>query len=350
MIKIELFKCGSEESIVGAMEKIDKNSRGILYVVDNNDSLIGCLTDGDIRRWIIGGGSVNEQVNKVMNCSPIYVYEEYRQDGKQIMDDHFIQSIPIVDIRLHIIDILFSNYKNMRVFSDALKHFPVVVMAGGKGTRLYPYTKIMPKPLIPVGDVTILERIFDSFYNYGVNRFYLTVNYRKEMIKAYFYEVEHPYDIFYIEEKEALGTAGSLRLIEEEFDKPVIITNCDILIEADYADIIRHHVDSENDLTIVSSLKKTIIPYGVLKTGKDGIIANMEEKPQISNFINTGMYIIKPEFIEWIPEGKPYHMTQLIDKMINANKKVGMYPISENAFLDMGELTEMKRMEERLRS
>ncbi|MCR5688357.1 MAG: nucleotidyltransferase family protein [Lachnospiraceae bacterium] len=330
------------------MKKIGANARGHLYVVNDKDELIGCITDGDIRRWIINGGEIRESVSCAMNTDPVSVPEDKRADALRTMAERKIASIAIVDSRRHLVDVLFSNGGVNSVASDALKGTPVIVMAGGRGTRLYPYTKILPKPLIPVGDVPIVERILNRFARYGADRFYMTVNYRKEMIKSYFSESAHDYKIEFVEEDEPLGTAGSIRLIEEKFDKPVIITNCDILIEAEYDDVMKYHAESGNDLTIVSSLKNTVIPYGVLYAKENGIITSMQEKPELSHFINTGMYVMDPQYISLIPKGKVFHMTELAEAMMKDGKRVGMYPIGENAFLDMGEFAEMKRMEERI--
>ena len=221
-------------------------------------------------------------------------------------------------------------------------------MAGGKGTRLYPYTKILPKPLIPIGDTPILERIFNRFAEFGVKRFYLTVNYKKNMIRSYFDEVNPNYEIVYIEENKPLGTGGSIKLINEKFNCPIIVANCDSLINADYNDLYKYHIASGNVITIVSSLKRITVPYGVLKTKENGELVEMEEKPKLSYFINTGMYVVNPEVIKLIPSDKMYHMTHLVDDVKKNGGKVGMYPISEDSFLDMGEFDEMRRMEQKL--
>ncbi len=346
--RTDAFKCSSSATILDAMKKIGANARGLVYVVNDEDMLVGCVTDGDIRRWIINGGRINANVKKAMNTDPVYVAEPARTEAAAVMAERKIESVAVVDSKMHITDVVFSNAETKGVRSSSLKDTPVIVMAGGKGTRLYPYTKILPKPLIPVGDITIVERILNRFARYGADRFYMTVNYRKEMIKSYFSEAPHGYTIEFVEEDKPLGTAGSIRLIKEKFDRPVIITNCDILIEADYEDVLKYHIESENDLTIVSSLKNTVIPYGVLYAKENGIITSMEEKPELSHFINTGMYVLNPEFIKLIPKGKIFHMTELAELMMSEGRRVGMYPIGENAFLDMGEFAEMKRMEERI--
>ena len=151
-----------------------------------------------------------------------------------------------------------------------------------------------------------------------------------------------------MEEDKPLGTAGSLRLITEPFTKPFIVTNCDILIHADYEDIYRHHKESENALTIVTAMKNMVVPYGVIHASENGMVESMEEKPRLSYFVNTGMYVLDPELIQEIPEDTFFHMTDLADLLLKKHKKVGMYPISEDSFLDMGEFEEMHRMEEKL--
>ena len=168
------------------------------------------------------------------------------------------------------------------------------------------------------------------------------------MIKSYFSETDHSYRIHYVNEDKPLGTAGSLSLIEEIFDKPLIITNCDILIEEDYSHIINYHKQSRNDITIVSAIKNTIIPYGVLHSKEAGIVTSMEEKPHLSFLVNTGMYILEPQYMEWIPRNTVFHMTDLVDIMLKRNRKVGTFPISEKSFLDMGQIEELRKMEERI--
>lgn len=221
-------------------------------------------------------------------------------------------------------------------------------MAGGEGTRLYPYTKILPKPLIPIGDVPIVERIINKFVNFGAVDFYITLNYKKGMIKSYFSDLSPDYSVKYVEEERPLGTAGSLKLISEKFEKPIFVTNCDILINADYANIYKYHRESGNIMTIVTALKNIVVPYGVLKARSQGIVTSMEEKPRLSYFVNTGMYVLNPEVISMIPEDKFFHMTDLADNLLKEGLQVGMYPVSEDSFLDMGEFEEMKRMEEKL--
>lgn len=354
MTKSQVIQLTIKENItiIEAMKQLDKTAKGILFAVDESDRLKGCLTDGDIRRWILKTGDLSAGISLVMNSSPKFVFEADTENAYHVMKRYGISSLPILYGDGSIKDILFEknrdNWKEQEKRSIIPDKTSVIIMAGGKGTRLYPFTKILPKPLIPIGDIPILERILDRFCEYGINEFYLTVNYKKEMIKSYFMETVHPYQLKYIEESTPLGTAGSIRLIEERFETPVIITNCDTLIDANYGKIVEHHLSSQNDMTIVASTKNTVIQYGVLHTKEQGIVTSMEEKPQLSYFINTGMYVVNPEFLEWIPENRVFHMTDLAEMMLEKNKRVGIYPINENSFLDMGEFEEMKRMEEHI--
>lgn len=347
---ISKFIANENVTIVEAMRLIDNNEQGVLYVV-SGDKLIGSLTDGDIRRFIIKSGILTAPIKEAMNHLPKYVLESETDRADRIMKQKKIYSVPVINTDKKIVDIIFSDETHKQTInSSALSNTPIIIMAGGKGTRLYPFTKILPKPLIPIGDIPILERIINRFDSYGANDFYLTVNYKKEMIKSYFKELAPDYHITYVEEEKPLGTAGSIKLIKKKFDSSIIVTNCDILIEADYEKVMKYHKESGNAMTIVSSLKNTTIPYGVLHSSENGQITSMEEKPQLSCFINTGMYVLEPQYIELIPDDTFYHMPSLAEQLITKGLNVGMYPISENSFLDMGEFEEMKKMEARVNS
>ena len=335
-------------TIVDAMQKIDAIMGQALVVVDEDNRLLGCASDGDIRRSLIADGKMDKAIGDIMNRKPKYVRcgEESDRMWKSFAD---YRMLPSTDEYMHVCGINLRHEPMMTPApSDILQDVPVVIMAGGKGTRLYPFTKILPKPLIPIGEVPILERIIERYVDYGIHDFYLTVNYKKGMIRSYFDELNPNYHVHYVEEDKPLGTAGSLKLIEQKFEKPIIVANCDILIEADYDEIYRHHIESGSAITIVSALKHISVPYGVLHSEEGGVVTAMEEKPNLSYFINTGMYILDPQYIDEIPEDEMFHMPSLAEKLMAKGLKVTMYPVSEDSFLDMGEFEEMRRMEERL--
>ena len=348
--QLMFFLIYPHSTVVEAMQKIDTNAKGILFVVDNKRRLVGVITDGDIRRWLIKTGKLQGTVEHIMNKNPKVIYRKDVAMAKDFMVKQAITALPVVNAKGIISDILFREtiIESANELAASLSEVPVVIMAGGKGTRLYPYTKILPKPLIPIGDIPIMERIINKFRDYGAEKFFATVNYKKGMIKSYFAENQMDFTIDYVEEDKPLGTAGSLSLIKEQFERPFIVTNCDILINADYDDIYKYHMESGNELTIVSALKNIVVPYGVIHSSENGTVASMEEKPKLSYFVNTGMYILNQELIKDIPDDTFFHMTDLTNKLLKEGRKVGMYPISEDSFLDMGEFEEMHRMEAKL--
>ncbi len=348
--QIKMLTADQHMLLVEAMQKIDANSNGILFVTDEKDKLCGVVSDGDIRRWIIRTGRLDAELHLLMNPSPKYIYAGEMKNPYSYMAEMVIRALPVLDEDRHIQSIVLLQDKHRQSMqqNDSLKEVSVIIMAGGEGTRLYPYTKVLPKPLIPIGDIPIMERIIDCFFNYGIKDYYITVNYRKNMIRSYFSEIERPYHIQYVEEERSLGTAGSLCLIQKSFQMPVFLTNCDILIRGDYEDIYNYHKRSGNSITMVTALKNDIIPYGVVYAKENGEVCQIKEKPRRSYFVNTGMYVMNPEIIEMIPKDTFFHMTDLMDRVMHSGLKVGMYPVSEDSFLDMGEFEEMKRMEEKL--
>ena len=349
--RIQEFIAKLPLTVVEAMSKIDGHAAeaGLVFLVDDSESLIGCITDGDIRRWILRGGELNAPAVDVMHKNPIYLSIDEKANAKALMLEKNITAVPIIDGDNKVVDIVLSReVSKIKNKKKSLKGVPVVIMAGGKGTRLYPFTKILPKPLIPIGDTPIVERIIDCYVEYGIDEYYMTVNYKKGMLRSYFNDLEPQYKVKFVEEDKPLGTGGSIKLIDKKFDKPLFVTNCDALIRADYADIYEHHIRCGNDITMVVALKNITVPYGVVNSGENGELLSMEEKPTLSYFINTGMYVINPETIELIPDDTMFHMTHLVEKVMKQGGKVGTYPISEDSFLDMGEFEEMKRMEQKL--
>lgn len=348
---LQKFIIEEHRSVVDAMEQLDASARGILFAVDEKKHLKGVVTDGDIRRWLLKTGNLKGCISQFMNKNPKALYETEAQKAREMMVQYRITAIPVLTAAGVLKDIIFYNQEELdygRKAKQPIRDIPVVIMAGGKGTRLYPYTKILPKPLIPVGDVPIMERIIGKFREFGTREFYATVNYRKSMIKSYFSEAASGYFLSYIEENEPLGTAGSLSLIERPFKEPFFVTNCDILIDADYENLYEHHITSGNVMTMVTALKNILVPYGVVNSKENGAIVSLEEKPKLSYFVNTGMYVLNPEVIREIPEHTFFHITDLAEKLMKQGKQIGMYPISEESFLDMGEFEEMHRMEEKL--
>lgn len=344
-MNINDFLISEETSIIEAMQKLDFVSRKILFVV-KKEKLIAALTDGDIRRWILKKGDLNVSVKSVANYNPIFIQENSAIDNKQIMKEGFIEALPIVDKQGRIVSISFLTDEVVtNKFSDDVH---VVMMAGGLGTRLYPYTKILPKPLIPIGEIPISEHIMDRFSLYGVKNFTLVVNHKKNMIKSYFGEIQKDYVISYVDEDTPLGTGGGLSLLKNKLKGTFILTNCDILIEEDYKKIYDFHKQSKNIITMVCSLKNIKIPYGVIELDSNGSIENMKEKPEFSFMTNTGMYIVEKQVVEELTDNQNIGFPEIIEQHKNKGHKIGVYPISENNWLDMGQIDDLEKMRMKL--
>jgi NDP-sugar pyrophosphorylase family protein len=221
---------------------------------------------------------------------------------------------------------------------------PVVIMAGGKGSRLQPFTKILPKPLVPIHEKPIIEHIIERFLEFGCYDFHLTLNYKGRILKAYFEELEPDYQIHFVDEEEPLGTAGSLRFLLGEFTQPFFVTNCDIIVKTDYASLVEFHQMGGYDVTLVASAKEFVIPYGTCELNGDGYLSHINEKPKYDFLINTGLYVLNPDILNLIPENKFYHITHLIEDAINHGKKVGVYPVDDNAWIDIGQWSEYRKV------
>lgn len=344
-MNISDFLIDEEATMLEAMEQLDKVVRKVLFVVKKGQ-FVAAITDGDIRRWILKKGSLDAKVKDIANYCPKYLSNEDKNKAKEYMKMHSIDALPILDENNNIISVIFWNDEEIEPKKNL--DVPVVIMAGGLGTRLYPYTKILPKPLIPIGEIPIVEHIMNRFNEYGIEKFFLVVNHKKNMIKAYFNETEKNYSVGYIDEDKPLGTAGGLSLLKGKINSTFILSNCDILIEEDYEKIFSYHKKEKNLITMVCSLKKIKIPYGVIEINEAGEIEKMKEKPELSFFTNTGMYVVEPKIIEEVEMNKPIGFPDIIEKYRSKGEKIGVYPISENNWLDMGQLDEMEEMRRRL--
>jgi dTDP-glucose pyrophosphorylase len=351
--KLSLLLIRPEEKIRSAMKQLDTSQHKVLFVTDENSKLIGTLTDGDVRRWILSDGNLEEQVIKVCNTKPYKVNEDYVIEKVRI--DVLAQkytAVPVVDVNNVITDVLLWE----EVFGENTIHrkykkidIPIVIMAGGQGTRLEPFTKILPKPLIPIGDKSIIEIIMDKFLKYDVNHFYVSVNHKSKIIKSYFEELNPSYQIEYIDEERPLGTIGGLFKLKGKVNSSFLITNCDIIIDADYADIVHFHESNNYDISLVASLINHKIPYGVCEIENGGTLTKFSEKPEFSFLASTGMYLVKASALDLIPENEFFHITHLMDKIKEKGGKVGVYPISESSFLDTGEWHEYKKTIEKFK-
>lgn len=345
-MKLDKYIVSEELSIIEVMKLIDNNARGIVFVCDNL-KLLATITDGDVRRNILENGNLESPAKNIANYSPHFSTIDSNITNYDLyMKQKSISALPILDKEGNIIEIKFLNEKDYNEKEQL--NIPVVIMAGGKGTRLYPYTNILPKPLIPIGEKTITEHIMDRFEAFGCSHFDIIVNYKKNLIKSYFADNETIRNIDFIEESEFMGTGGGLKLLSGKYNDTFFMNNCDILIEENYAKILKFHKANKNIITIVSATQNMTLPYGTIELSENGQAKSLKEKPSFSFNTNTGFYVIEPSFLEQIPDNTFIHITDVIQNCIKLNLSVGVYPISSNAWLDMGQLNELEHMKEQL--
>lgn len=339
MSNIRQYLIQKSESIKNALKLIDKNSRKIVFAIDIENKLYGALTDGNIRRWIIKTSGIEGKVEDICDKNPIFFLEGYSiEQVKEIMFSKGIEAVPVVDNERKIIKILFWN----DIFKEEREKFtqinlPVVIMAGGKGTRLDPFTRILPKPLIPFNNKAIIEVIMDEYSKFGMKKFYISINYKAKIIKAYFEEQKSNYNFEFIEEDNPLGTAGALKFLEKKVNTSFFVSNCDTIIKEDYSKIYNFHKENNFVLTIVGSMQHHTIPYGVCEIKNGGKLKKIIEKPVYDFLANTGMYLLNSEVLYLIPHNKFYNITDLVSILIENNHKVGVYPISEKSWIDIGQ-------------
>jgi dTDP-glucose pyrophosphorylase len=337
--KIKGITIPYDTKIIDALRKMDSLNRKLL-ILEKNGDFYSLLSIGDIQRAIIKGVDLNSPVYEITRKDiKIAKKSDDFSEIKRMMLKERIEFIPLIDnnkvCKVFFWEEVFGS--NEKVYENTI-NIPTIIMAGGRGERLKPITNVIPKPLIPIGDKTIIEIIFDHFSKYGIKDFYLSVNYKYELIKYFLsHKKINDINIKYVVEKKPLGTAGGLSLLKNDIKQRCFITNCDILINQDYKELLDYHLENKSTLTIVGVLKSEEIPYGIIEKDNNGNVLKINEKPYRNYIINSGMYIMEKEAFDYIPENTFFNMTDLIKELINNNKKVSYFPVSEKSWFDIGE-------------
>lgn len=340
---IEKYTIPPDRTVKDAIHLIECEHVDCIFITDKNDILLGIFTQGDMRRFMLKGGNMSTPVVKAMNSSPVTFTS--REDALRESKTGNLIVYPVISPSGRLVDVIFKR-KNVisEQSSTILKDIPLVIMAGGMGTRLHPYTKILPKALMPIGNLTITERIINNFISWGCKEIFLILNHKAGMIKSYFEELEKDYKIHYIVEEKFLGTGGGLSLLKGMIDSTFILSNCDILVNADFECLIKTHEKERNVITFVGAMKEFTIPYGVINTTPSGQIETIEEKPEISFLTNTGVYAINPKVINELHDNEFIHITDIAKRYMEQHEKVGVFPVLEKMWLDMGQFNEMETM------
>ncbi len=344
--RIERRSISTSESLLSALKQMDAQKVKMLFVFEEG-SFRSILTIGDIQRAIVNNIALDKSVAQILDRNKKYArVGDSMDDIREKMLKLRAECMPVLDEQGGLADVIFWHdlFEKEEMDLRPKINLPVVIMAGGKGTRLKPITNVIPKPLVPVGEKTILEVIMDQFESIGCLKFYMSVNYKADMMKYYLSQLPHHYDIEFFQEDKPLGTIGSVSLLKGKITTPFFVSNCDSINEQDYRDVWDYHVTNKNDMTIVTMVKSFKIPYGVIETGADGLMTALKEKPEQTYQVNTGVYILNPELIAEIPEGEFFHITHLMEKVQARGGRVGCFPVSEQSWKDMGEWSEYLKM------
>jgi dTDP-glucose pyrophosphorylase len=344
MLERQIFP---SESVLNTLKIMDNLGLKSLIIIGENDCFEGIVSIGDIQRAIINNIPLDKPISNILRPNPNVLYSDRNaNEVRNTMLKHRMEFLPVVDSETRFVS---KIYFWEDIFQDEIiapaRQFdlPVIIMAGGKGTRLRPLTNVIPKPLVPVGEKTMLEHIFDRFHRYGCKTFHISVNYKADLIEFYLKQQNLPYNLFFFREQEPLGTVGSLALLKGKINETFFVSNCDILIEQDYSEILDFHKEHKNEITLVAALKHYPIPYGTLETGEGGKLLSLHEKPELTFKINSGMYILEPHLIDEIPGNKFFHITQLIERVLKRGGNVGVFPVSEKSWKDVGEAHLLKQ-------
>jgi dTDP-glucose pyrophosphorylase len=343
---ISLITTDKNSSILQCLKKMDEIRHKLLLVLEGK-RFIGLISIGDIQRAIINNIDINSKIGEILRNDYIFAnlnnsIEEIKSKMLSIRSEF----MPVVDNNGHLVTVHFWEdlFGKQKPKTSSQFNLPVIIMAGGIGSRLKPLTNVLPKPLIPIGERTMLEEIFDRFSQHGSNTFHISINYKADLIRSYIQNQNLPYSINYFEEEKPLGTAGSLCLLKGKITQSFFVTNCDILIEQDYSEILDYHINNKNEITLIAALKHIPLSYGIIETGKNGHLKTMVEKPELTLKINSGMYILEPHLIDEIPKNKFFHITDLISSLMVQNRKVGVFPVSQNSWVDVGDWVEYMKV------
>ena len=341
------------KSIRDALIKINNNLQKCLIVVDGQNRLKGTITDGNIRRGLLKGLTLENNIKKVYAKKNLLFIKEKNfslaEAKKNLLKNFhktYIGIIPIINDQKKVIDFFTKDAIIIRNNNNVMQNNKIIVMAGGKGLRLKPFTNVFPKPLLPIGDKTALDHIIDNFRESNFNNFIFSINYKSKLIKAYIDESKNQKNIKikYIEEKKGLGTAGSLSLLKDKIQNDFFVINCDSLIKLDYQNVLKYHKIHKNLITIIVSMKNIEVPYGVCNLKKDGTLNKIIEKPQNRYLVNTGLYIVNPKILNLIPKNTHMDFTTVIKLAKSKKYKVGLFPIEDEMWTDVGQWSELKKL------
>jgi len=338
------FFIDHNSSTTKAIRKINQLGGQSLIVVKNKNILRGILSFADLRKAIINKNILNKNINKIFNKKPKYVFSD--EIRKNISDTYFkienLGILPVIDKKTYkIVDILtYRKLKNLKFKNSEKINCSVVIMAGGKGTRLKPYTEILPKPLLSINKKPAIRHILEKFDYHGPTKFFITVNYKAEVLKSYFHETQGSFKIEIINEDRPLGTAGALYFLKNKIKDHFFLTNCDTIVNTNYFNILNFHLKNKNDITIVVAKKIFNLPYGVCNVEKKNF--QFVEKPKLKFKVNIGLYLLNKDILNLIKKKRYLDFNTLLTNSLKMKKKVGYYEIKDRNWIDVGQMDKYK--------
>ncbi|MFA7243563.1 MAG: nucleotidyltransferase family protein [Sulfuricellaceae bacterium] len=326
-------------SIRDAIRVLDENAKQIVLVVNESNRLLGTVTDGDIRRSILKGLSLEEPVQSIMNTDPtVAMIDESRESILAAMQRTRLHHLPLVDENRRVMGLETLD----ELIQSSARENRVVLMAGGLGERLRPLTDKCPKPMLKVGNKPLLETILENFIEYGFHRFYISVNYMADIIKSYFGDGSRwGVDIGYLHEDQRLGTAGALSLLPEKPAEALLVMNGDLLTKVNFKQLLDFHAGHQAHATMCVREYDFQVPYGVVKIDSHRVIS-IDEKPIQRFFVNAGIYVLEPEVLDLVSQNTYFDMPTLFEKLIELKKETAVFPIREY-WLDVGQLVDYDR-------
>lgn len=333
----------TKNTIQETLAKLQSSSLRCLIVVNEQNILQGTINDGDIRRAILKNAKLNFKIEKYYKKKCYFIKEAQlpKINTEEKLKKLDINLIPVVDKNMKVINYISGNIKKYKLFFKNNQKFETIIMAGGLGSRLKPYTNILPKPLLPYRNKTIIENVINKFQDYGFSKFIISINYKSILIKSFFKELSPKYRISFLEENKPLGTAGVLFKLKNK-NKNYIISNCDAIFEVDYNELINFHKNKKFDITIVTSIQKDRIPYGVCKV-QNNKLQNIVEKPEKNYLANTGLYLVNSKVFKLIKTNENISFVDLINRALLQKMNIGIYPVPSNAWLDLGQSIDFMR-------
>ncbi|MEG3640558.1 nucleotidyltransferase family protein [Magnetococcus sp. PR-3] len=324
-----------EAPIMRALEIISEGALGVALVVNGDDKLLGVVTDGDVRRGLLRHISLDAQVQEIMCTTPTVARDSDSQEHiMTLMRTRTLHHIPVLDFHGRVVGLEWLKEMTLPTPRDNW----VVLMAGGLGSRLGELTRDCPKPLLHVGKQPILELIIENFVSYGFHKFYLAVNYKKEMIKSYFGDGSRMgVRIEYLEEQERLGTAGPLSLMPEAPKEPFFVMNGDLLTRIHFGRVLDYHMAQKADATMCVRQVEETLPYGVVDLGENHRLNGITEKPVNKYFVNTGIYLLEPSVLPVIPQAQFFDMPDLFRTLAEDDKHPVAFPFLEY-WMDIGQV------------